>query len=88
MGADGYGEVAAALSVDPMTILSTGLPMQMVRTGLACLIVPMRSLSALRDLLPSEQSLDEILQELGGDCARVLDRVGIRVRRRDVYEVQ
>ena len=69
VGADGYGEVAAALSVDPMTILSAGLPIQMVRTGLACLIVPVRSLSALRDLLPSEQSLDEILQELGADCA-------------------
>lgn len=69
VGADGYGEVAAALSVDPMIILNAGLPMQLVTTGLACLVVPMSSLSALRDLMPLDQTLDEILQELGADCA-------------------
>ena len=69
VGADGYGEVAAALTVDPMTILNAGLPIEVVSTGLVCLIVPMASLSAMRDLMPLEQSLDEILQELGADCA-------------------
>ncbi len=69
VGADGYGEVAAALSVDPMIILNAGLPMQLVTTGLACLVVPMSSLSALRDLMPLDQALHVILQELGADCA-------------------
>lgn len=69
IGADGYGEVAAALSVDPMFIINAGLPMQLVTTGLACLIVPMSSLGALRDLMPLDQALDEILQEMGAECA-------------------
>jgi len=69
VGADGYGEVAAALSVDPMSMVRAGLPLQIVRTGLACLVVPIQSLLTLRELMPVEQALDEVLQEIDADCA-------------------
>jgi trans-2,3-dihydro-3-hydroxyanthranilate isomerase len=64
-----YGKLAAALSTDPMAILQTGLPVEIVETGLTCLIVPVKSLDMLRDMLPVTQALDEILQDLGADCA-------------------
>lgn len=74
VGADAYGRVAAALSIDPMAILQTGLPVQLVRTGLSCLIVPIDSLQAIRELIPVEQALDDLLQGLGGDCLLAFTR--------------
>ena len=74
VGADTYGRVAASLSIDPMAILQTGLPVQLVRTGLSCLIVPIDSLQAMRELIPVEQALDDLLQGLGGDCLLAFTR--------------
>jgi trans-2,3-dihydro-3-hydroxyanthranilate isomerase len=44
--------LAAALSVEPDDILATGLPPQAVGTGLTHLMVPLRSLDAVRRLRP------------------------------------
>lgn len=44
--------LAAALSVEPAALLDTGLPPQLVGTGLAHLMVPVRSLEAARRLRP------------------------------------
>ncbi|MCB0215480.1 MAG: PhzF family phenazine biosynthesis protein [Caldilineae bacterium] len=70
-GFENYGQLAAALSIDPMAILQTGLPTEIVETGLRCLIVPLTSLATLRDMLPVTQALDEILQDQGAHCALV-----------------
>jgi len=66
-----YGNLAAALSIDPMAIVETGLPVQLVRTELACLIVPVRRLYTVRDMMPVRQAIDEILQDSGGVCVLV-----------------
>jgi trans-2,3-dihydro-3-hydroxyanthranilate isomerase len=63
-----FGRVAAALSLDPMDILRTSLPVQVVATGLACLIVPVASLVAMRAILPMGQAVDELLQDLEATC--------------------
>lgn len=44
--------LAAAISVDPDDILATGLPPQAVGTGLTHLLVPLRSLDAVRRMRP------------------------------------
>lgn len=69
-----YGTVAAALSLHPMEILQTDLPVQVVRTGLACLIVPVQSLAALRDLQPVAQAVDQMLQPLDAACVLAFAR--------------
>lgn len=63
-----YGQLAAALSIDPMEVLQTGLPVQLVVTGLACLVVPVRSLKTIRALMPLRQAVDEILRDVGAVC--------------------
>lgn len=68
---DDFSTTAAALSTDPLEILHTGLPLQVVQTGLSCLIVPMRSLRAVRAVLPMRQALDAALQDVGAVCALV-----------------
>jgi trans-2,3-dihydro-3-hydroxyanthranilate isomerase len=69
-----YGSLAAALSIDPMEVLHTGLPVQLVRTGLACLIVPVHSLHTVRSLMPVGQSLDDLLHDIGGECLLAFSR--------------
>lgn len=69
-----YGAVAAALALDPMEILQTGLPVQMVCTGLPCLVVPVHSLAAVRDLMPMSQAVEAMLQPLDGQCVLAFSR--------------
>lgn len=69
-----YGAIAAALSLHPMEVLQTDLPVQVVRTGLSCLIVPVQTLAALRDLQPVGQAVDEMLQPLGAACVLAFSR--------------
>jgi trans-2,3-dihydro-3-hydroxyanthranilate isomerase len=66
-----YGALATALSIDPMEILQTGLPVQLVRTELACLVVPVRRLATVREMMPVGQAIDRILQYTGGVCVLV-----------------
>lgn len=66
---DDYSTIAGALSIDPMEILHTGLPVQVVRTGLSSLIVPMSTLGALRGAMPIAQAVTKALQPLGAVCA-------------------
>ena len=63
-----FGRVASALSIDAMEILRTSLPVQIVETGLKCLIVPVNSLASVRELMPVGQAVDELLHDLGADC--------------------
>lgn len=71
---DDYGAIAAALSVEPREILQTGLPPQVVETGLSCLLVPVRGLATVREMLPLRQALDELLRSVGAVCALVFTR--------------
>lgn len=64
------GAIASALCIDPLEILHTGLPVQAVETGLKCLIVPVSTLAAVREMRPVGQAVDELLQDVG--CACVL----------------
>lgn len=49
--------LAAALSADPEHVTGTGLPVQSVSTGLAYMVVPVRSLDAVRRLRPRPELL-------------------------------
>jgi trans-2,3-dihydro-3-hydroxyanthranilate isomerase len=60
--------VTAALSLDAMAIIHTGLPVQVVETGLACLIVPVRTMADLRAIMPAEQRLHGLLTESAASC--------------------
>jgi trans-2,3-dihydro-3-hydroxyanthranilate isomerase len=46
--ADDVGQLAKGLGLDPQDIVHTGLPAQLVSTGLAQLMVPVRSLAAVQ----------------------------------------
>jgi trans-2,3-dihydro-3-hydroxyanthranilate isomerase len=46
--ADDAGQLARGLGLDPQDILGTGLPAQLISTGLPQLMVPVRSLAAVR----------------------------------------
>lgn len=61
-------DVAAALSLDPSAILRAELPLEVVESGLVCLVVPVRGLAEARAILPVEQALDTLLQRLGAEC--------------------
>lgn len=65
---DGYHAVAAALSIDVVAILETGLPMEVIASGLDCLVVPIQYLWAVQDVLPVEQLIDGALTTSGADC--------------------
>jgi trans-2,3-dihydro-3-hydroxyanthranilate isomerase len=71
---DDVGSVAEALSIDPMAILRTSLPVQVVETGLRCLIVPVDDLHTVRNLLPLNQAVDELLQDHSAHCLLVFSR--------------
>lgn len=66
-----YGALAAALSIDPMEIVQTSLPVQLVRTELACVVVPVRRLTTVRELMPVGQAIDRLLKYSGGVCVLV-----------------
>jgi len=66
--ADRVAEVAEALSVAPAAILGAGLPLEVVESGLVCLVVPVAHLEGARSLMPVEQAVDGLLQALGADC--------------------
>jgi trans-2,3-dihydro-3-hydroxyanthranilate isomerase len=54
-----------------MAIIHTGLPVQVVATGLACLIVPVSTLADVRAIMPVEQTLHELLIDAEAACALV-----------------
>ena len=56
--------LAAAISAEPQDILATGLPPQAVGTGLAHLMVPIRSLEAIRRLRPLPDRWDAAMAGL------------------------
>ena len=60
--------VTAALSLDAMAIIHTGLPVQVVETGLACLIVPVATLADIRAIMPAKQTLHELLTDTSASC--------------------
>ncbi len=71
---DDYSAVAAALALDPLEILQTGLPVQKVCTGLPCLIVPIHSLAAVRDMMPVSQVVEAMLQPMEALCVLAFSR--------------
>ncbi len=54
---DDMQNLAKGLGINPVEITGTGLPVQVVSTGIPQLIVPVRSLSAVRRIEPSELDL-------------------------------
>ena len=66
--------LAAALSIEAEEILATGLPVQSVSTGLAHVIVPVRSLTAMRRLRPSPEELGAALGPFPGAAAYCFTR--------------
>jgi trans-2,3-dihydro-3-hydroxyanthranilate isomerase len=54
---DDMRSLAAGLGIDAADIMRTGLPVQVVSTGIPQLIVPLRSLSAVRRIDPAELDL-------------------------------
>jgi len=66
--------LAAALSIEAEEITGTGLPVQSVSTGLAYLIVPVRSLAAMRRLHPGAEQLGTALAQFPGAAAYCFTR--------------
>jgi len=66
-----YGKIASALSLDPMDILQTGLPVQAVGTSLKTVIVPVRSLGSVREMLPNGPAVSGLLQQTGAELLLV-----------------
>lgn len=66
--------LAAALSVEADEITGTGLPVQSVSTGLAHLMVPVRSLAAMRRLQPRTDDLRAVMQDFPGAAAYCFTR--------------
>lgn len=58
--------LADALFVDPDEIMGTGLPIQAVSTGMMHLLVPVRTLAAIRDLSPRPEAWNSALKDFGG----------------------
>lgn len=68
------GELAAGLGLPPEAITETGLPAQVVSTGLPGLIVPIRSLAevhALSDGRLNTATLNRVVRALDTDCVMV-----------------
>lgn len=66
--------LARALGLAPEAITETGLPVQVVSTGLPQMMVPVRSLADVQALSPARQdvaALSRICQPLGTDCVLV-----------------
>src|SRR5262249_53265611 len=66
--------LAAALSIEAEEITGTGLPVQSVSTGLAHVIVPVRSLAAMHRLHPSAEELGAALALFPGAAAYCFTR--------------
>jgi trans-2,3-dihydro-3-hydroxyanthranilate isomerase len=66
--------LAAALSIEPEEITGTGLPVQTVSTGLAYLMVPVRSLAAMRRLHPRPNEFGGALALFPGAAAYCFTR--------------
>jgi PhzF family phenazine biosynthesis protein len=63
-----FAATSAAVSLDPIATLRTGLPVQIVETGLRCLLLPVEHMAAVRELMPVPQAVDELLEDLGAHC--------------------
>lgn len=66
--------LAAALSIEAEEITGTGLPIQSVSTGLAHLMVPVRSLATVRRLQPGSEELGAALALFPGAAAYCFTR--------------
>jgi trans-2,3-dihydro-3-hydroxyanthranilate isomerase len=68
------GDLAAALGTSAEAITDTGLPVQVVSTGIATLIVPIRSLTEVQEMDPSRlnvAALGETCRPLGTETVMV-----------------
>ncbi len=63
--------LADALGLAPQEIEDTGLPVQLVSTGLPQLMVPLRSLAAIRQIALNVADLNTICRQIGTDCVMV-----------------
>jgi trans-2,3-dihydro-3-hydroxyanthranilate isomerase len=75
------GELAAALGLAPEAITETGLPVQLVSTGIPQLMVPVRHLAGVQRLAADQldvATLTRVCRRLGTDCVMVfsLEREG------------
>lgn len=69
-----FGRVAAALSIDAMSILHTGLPVQWVKTALPTLVVPVESLAVLRTVVPVGHVVGGLLRDVGASLMLAFSR--------------
>ncbi len=65
---DNIGKLADGLDINPDQIMSTGLPVHVVSTGMPQMIVPVKSLSAVRKLNAAEMDIPSL--------SKALDNVG------------
>jgi trans-2,3-dihydro-3-hydroxyanthranilate isomerase len=65
---DNINKLASGLGINPDQISSTGLPVQVVSTGMPQMIVPVKSLSAVRKLNAAEMDIPSL--------SKALDNVG------------
>lgn len=73
-------EIARALGLSKAVLADTKFPIESASTGLPVLIVPIRTLTAVRSITPNSQELAELCQRLGVNAVLVFTTVTVDPR--------
>ncbi len=74
---DGILEIAKALGVDKRVIVDTKFPVEVVSTGLPSLIVPMRTLTAVRSIVPHITMINDLCARHGANGIMVFTTITV-----------
>lgn len=71
-------QVASALGLSKSVIVETKWPLEIVSTGLPVLIVPVRTLTAVRSITANDRALAELCERLGANGVMVFTTVTVQ----------
>jgi len=74
---DSILEIAKALGVDKRAIADTKFPVEVVSTGLPVIIVPVRTLTAVRSIVPNPTAITDLCARLGANGIMVFTTVTV-----------
>ncbi len=74
---DGMMEIAMALGMDKRAIADSKFPIEVVSTGLPVMIVPVRTLTAVRSIVPNPTAITELCRRYGANGIMVFTTVTV-----------
>lgn len=74
---DGALEIAKALGMDKRAIADAKFPIEVVSTGLPVIIVPVRTLTAVRSIVPNSTAITELCRRYGANGIMVFTTVTV-----------